>query len=98
MGKITSKYHYIPIIDAGIKVNDGYAYNEGKMRNVFVRTAKGDEYRGKVWPGTTTFVDFLHPNATTYWMDMLNVLYKKVQFSGIWLDMNEYANFCDGTC
>jgi hypothetical protein len=29
---------------------------------------------------------------------MLDVLYNKVQFSGVWLDMNEYANFCDGTC
>ncbi len=48
-------------MDAGIKVNDGFAYNEGKRRGVFVKTAQGDEYRGIVWPGQTTFVDFLHP-------------------------------------
>lgn len=29
---------------------------------------------------------------------MLDILYQKVPFSGVWLDMNEYANFCDGTC
>ena len=29
---------------------------------------------------------------------MLNILYSKVQFSGIWLDMNEYATFCEGPC
>lgn len=29
---------------------------------------------------------------------MLDVLYQKVQFSGVWLDMNELANFCDGAC
>ena len=29
---------------------------------------------------------------------MLNKLYQKLHFSGVWLDMNEYANFCNGTC
>lgn len=29
---------------------------------------------------------------------MLERLYAKVKFSGVWLDMNEYANFCDGPC
>ena len=43
-------------------------------------------------------MDFLHPNSTGYWEDMLDILYKKVKFSGIWLDMNELANFCDGPC
>ncbi len=41
MAKILSKYHYVPIIDAGIKVNNGTAYNEGKARNVFVKDANG---------------------------------------------------------
>ncbi len=42
MREILSKYKYIPIVDAGIKVNDGFAYIEGKKRGVFVRTANGD--------------------------------------------------------
>ena len=96
--KITDQYHYIPIIDAGIKVNDGVAYNEGKKRDLFVKDASGEELHGKVWPGKTTFVDFFNPNATSYWESMLSILYNKVKFSGIWLDMNEYANFCDGPC
>jgi lysosomal alpha-glucosidase len=29
---------------------------------------------------------------------MLQLLYTKVKFSGIWLDMNEVANFCEGPC
>lgn len=98
MANIIARYHYIPIIDAGIKVNNGTAYTQGRDRGVFVKDANGSELRGKVWPGTTTFVDFFHPNATLYWGDMLNLLYDKVRFSGIWLDMNEYANFCDGPC
>jgi hypothetical protein len=35
------KYHYIPIVDAGIKINNGVAYNEGKKRGVFIKTAQG---------------------------------------------------------
>jgi alpha-glucosidase/lysosomal alpha-glucosidase len=29
---------------------------------------------------------------------MLDNLYNKLKFSGIWLNMNEVANFCDGPC
>ncbi len=71
MAEIIQGHHYIPIIDAGIKVGDGKGYTEGKKRNVFVKDASGKELVGKVWPGATTFVDFFHPNATQYWKDML---------------------------
>lgn len=98
LNKILEKYRYIPIIDAGIK-NSGSAYEEGLKRGVYVLEANTQKpYVGKVWPGPTTFVDFFHPNSTQYWQDMLDRLYNKVKFSGIWLDMNELANFCDGAC
>lgn len=29
---------------------------------------------------------------------MLDKLYQKIKFGGIWLDMNELANFCEGNC
>ena len=86
-------------MDAGIHVNqNGEAYIEGKKRNVFIKDAVGEEFHGLVWPGAVTFVDFLHPNATEYWHNMLEVLYSKLKFSGIWLDMNEMSNFCNGPC
>lgn len=88
----------MPIIDAGIKINNNIPYIQGKARGVFIKDANGSEFQGKVWPGETAFVDFFHPNASTYWGDMLSLLYEKVKFSGIWLDMNEYSNFCDGPC
>jgi len=53
---------------------------------------------GIVWPGATAFVDFLNLNATQYWIDVLGLLYQKVPFSGVWLDMNEFSNFCNGPC
>ena len=53
----------------------------------------GRNYMGKVWPGSTSFVDFLHPNASICWNKMFDLLYNKIPFSGVWLDMNEIANF-----
>ena len=44
------------------------------------------------------FPDYFHPNATQYWKDMMQYLYNQVPFSGIWLDMNEISNMCDGLC
>lgn len=29
---------------------------------------------------------------------MLQKLYDKVKFSGVWLDMNEISNLCNGPC
>lgn len=97
MQKIKQKYRYIPIIDAGIKVN-GSAYEQGLRRKVFVRDADYEYFVGQVWPGKTTFVDFFHPNSSQYWSDMLDTLYQKIQFDGVWLDMNELSNFCNGPC
>lgn len=51
------------------------------------------QYVGKVWPGEVNFVDYLHPNASTYWESQLDRLYQKIPFSGVWLDMNEPSNF-----
>lgn len=41
MKAITDVYHYIPIIDAGIKIGTGQAYKEGVKRNVFIKDANG---------------------------------------------------------
>jgi hypothetical protein len=41
----------VPIVDPGVKVDPDYpVYTSGQARDVFVRTAQGDEARGYVWP------------------------------------------------
>lgn len=42
MTNLLKNYHYIPIIDAGIKVNNGTAYTEGVKRGVFIKDGAGN--------------------------------------------------------
>lgn len=53
-------------------------------------------YVGEVWPGKVYYIDYLHPNSSLYWYTQLQRLNNKINFSGIWLDMNEPTNFKGG--
>jgi len=93
------KVHWIPIIDAGVFLNyTTPSYNTGNKYNVWIRSAMNNSnfLLGIVWPGLTYYPDWLNPNASKYWDEMLTYLYDQVPFSGIWLDMNENSNFCQG--
>lgn len=91
---------YVPILDAGIARQKGYdAYERGRKQNLFIKSAEtGDDLVGIVWPGYAVFTDFTHPDADKYWVDNLNSLHTILAFDGLWLDMNEPTNFCDGEC
>jgi len=92
--------HFVPIIDPGIMVYAGYdAYEKGLQQDVFVKDVSGGNYLGQVWPGPTHFPDFFHPKAQAYWTEQIQGFHDMVSFDGIWIDMNEIANFCntDGT-
>ena len=56
--------HLVPIIDAGVKIEDGYSvYEEGVEKNYFCKNAEGGDFVGAVWPGRVHFPDFLQPEA-----------------------------------
>ncbi len=98
---------FVPIVEGAIPVSmEQNSYRMGLDMNVFIGRGNADNnfspYKhtlAVVWPGYSTFVDYLHPNATEYWVKMLDYLNKEIfTFDGIWLDMNEATNFCDGEC
>lgn len=98
MRKLLENYRWIPIIDPGIK-STGEFYDEGFKRNAFILDANTKlPMNGKMRSGKTVYVDFFHPNSSSYWHDMLDKLYNKIPFSGIWLDSNEFTSFCTGRC
>jgi len=100
MKELTTKYKkkWVPIIDPGVRLINprGPGLKTGLERDVFLKNNRGQDLVGSVWPGRVHFPDFFHPNTEQYWCDMLDVTYQTIPFAGIWLDMNEVANFVDG--
>ncbi|RPD64745.1 hypothetical protein L227DRAFT_560555 [Lentinus tigrinus ALCF2SS1-6] len=96
--------HYIPIVDAAVAhtVNDTDIYDpytRGVEMDVWIKNPDGSEYVGQVWPGYTVFPDWFSENATALWTEALtNWSNSGIEFSGIWLDMNEASSFCVGSC
>lgn len=83
----------IPIIDAGVKVEEGYdVYEEGMEKGYYCTLKDDKEFVGAVWPGHCVFPDFLNPDTRKWW----GSLYKRLTDQGIegfWNDMNEPALF-----
>lgn len=89
--------HLIPIIDAGVKVEEGYnIYEEGIQGDHFVKDAEGKPYVAAVWPGKVHFPDFLKKDTRTWFGDQYKMLID-LGIDGVWNDMNEPAIFYDET-
>lgn len=83
----------VPIIDAGVKIEEGYdVYEEGVKNNYFVKDEDGKDYITAVWPGLTHFPDFLNSDARKWFGDKYKTL-TDMGIEGFWNDMNEPAIF-----
>lgn len=85
--------HLVPIIDAGVKVQEGYGvYEEGKAHNYFCTKKDGSAYTAGVWPGRSHFPDFLNPDVRSWFGAKYGNL-TSLGIEGFWNDMNEPAMF-----
>ena len=83
----------VPIIDAAVKVEDGYdVYEEGKEKGYFCKDENGEDYIVGVWPGKTVFPDFLNDEVGKWFGDKYKLL-TDMGIEGFWNDMNEPAIF-----
>ena len=83
----------VPIIDAGVKIEDGYdVYEEGKQYQFFCKRQDGTDFVAGVWPGKTHFPDFMNSNARNWFGSKYKVLIDS-GIEGFWNDMNEPAMF-----
>ncbi|KAH9022012.1 glycosyl hydrolases family 31-domain-containing protein [Lactarius pseudohatsudake] len=96
--------YYIPIVHgyAALVTNETDVYDpftRGTELDVFIRNPDESVFIGQVWPGYTVFPDWFSPNVELWWREALrNWSLLGVEFSGLWLDMNEVKSFCDGHC
>ena len=85
--------HLVPIIDAGVKIEDGYdVYEEGKAKGYFCKRKDGTDFVAGVWPGRTHFPDFLNPEVRRWFGHQYQTLLE-AGIEGFWNDMNEPAMF-----
>lgn len=85
--------HLVPIIDAGVKIEEGYeVYEEGLEKGYFCKDAEGKEFVGAVWPGKVHFPDVLDKEARDWFGSKYKFLLDQ-GIEGFWNDMNEPAIF-----
>ncbi len=85
--------HLIPIIDAGVKKEEGYdVYEEGKEKGYFCTKEDGSIFECGVWPGVVGMPDFLNKDARRWFGSKYKYLLD-MGIDGFWNDMNEPAIF-----
>lgn len=83
----------IPIIDAGVRIKEGYeVYEEGVKNNYFCKDMDGEDFVVGVWPGKCHFPDMLNDEARRWFGHNYQFLLDK-GIEGFWNDMNEPAIF-----
>ncbi|XP_072820413.1 maltase-glucoamylase isoform X1 [Vicugna pacos] len=91
------------IVDPAISNNSSPSspygpYDRGSDMKIWVNASDGvTPLIGEVWPGKTVFPDYTNPQCTAWWTNEFELFHNQVEFNGIWIDMNEVANFVDGS-
>lgn len=85
--------HLVPIIDGGVKKEEGYeVYEEGRENGYFCKDAEGEDFVIGVWPGKCCFPDMLNEDARKWFGQKYKILLDQ-GIEGFWNDMNEPAIF-----
>ncbi|KAJ8927406.1 hypothetical protein NQ314_020186 [Rhamnusium bicolor] len=88
----------VTILDPHIKVDGSYPVYTGAEKDYFVKWSNGSNFEGDCWPGLSSYIDFLNPEARDYYASWY--AYDKFNGStetlaGVWNDMNEPSVFDD---
>ncbi|MGI9591594.1 MAG: TIM-barrel domain-containing protein, partial [Myxococcota bacterium] len=94
LGELTARgFRVVTIVDPGVKRDESFGpYRDGQQRGFFCRTADGEEYRLRVWPGDSALPDFNREEVRAWWGELHRPLLE-AGVAGIWNDMNEPAGW-----
>lgn len=82
------------ILDPGIRREPGhFVYDQGTRGDHWVKTASGEAFVGKVWPGECVFPDYTRAATRAWWSRLTADFIAASGADGIWNDMNEPAVF-----
>ncbi|CAF1383171.1 unnamed protein product [Adineta ricciae] len=97
---------FITILDPAIDSEEKnyLTFTEGQKANIWIKWPEDCNLQlnetgnrnmlGYVWPdGKTVFPDFFYPATSDWWKSEIRQYYSKLKFDGLWIDMNEPANF-----
>jgi alpha-glucosidase len=86
----------IMMIDPPVSLNDSTSYQNGLNDDVYIRYSNGSVFVAAMWPGATSWVDWLHPNAQKFWTGQVTSFFDPdngIDVDGIWIDMNDVRAF-----
>jgi len=85
---------WIPLMNSHISLpnNQPPVSTYPNLENLYMKNSLGTLCDGSFLWGKVNFIDFLHPECKQFWQKMLDHVYQKWPFSGVWLDANEVSN------
>nr|XP_058944408.1 maltase-glucoamylase-like [Pocillopora verrucosa] len=87
-------------LDVFIKDGDSGKNLYGKVWPTFENITMNDslswDEKTRLYRQFAAFPDYFHPNISKYWKDLIKDFHKIIEFDGLWIDMNEPANFVAG--
>ncbi|XP_073198517.1 sucrase-isomaltase, intestinal-like [Lepidochelys kempii] len=94
--------HYVIILDPFLSKDEApgtyWPYELGQEMGIWVNNSDGvTPAVGKAWPpGDSVFPDYTNPRTADWWIQMCIEFKTVLDYDGLWIDMNEPANFGTG--
>ncbi|XP_078676770.1 lysosomal alpha-glucosidase-like isoform X1 [Branchiostoma floridae x Branchiostoma belcheri] len=93
--------HFVTILDPCITTerSNYRPYDLGQQMGIWINESDGrTPALGKVWPpGASVFPDYTSPYCHDYWITLCKEFFSVLPYDGLWIDMNEPANFGTGS-